>query len=156
MPRRREIVDAALVVEAGVRGEVGLDVRIAVRGALNLVAGLVNGAGHEAGLMVAEILLDGGPEEVVVLGVVARAGASDSSKVAGENLFLEAVEGVGDALEIVEIGHCTGDVGILRARGEDGVGCGCPVSGRDIGSESSVSFLSCVKNGLRFLTVWET
>ena len=71
LPRRGEIVDAALVVEAGVRGEVGLDVSVAVGGALNLVAGLVDGAGHEAGLVVAEILLDGGAEEVVVLGVVA-------------------------------------------------------------------------------------
>ena len=58
-------------MEAGVRGEVGLDVSVAVGGALNLVAGLVDGAGHEAGLVVAEILLDGGAEEVVVLGVVA-------------------------------------------------------------------------------------
>ena len=71
-------------------------------------------------------------------------------------MFLEAVEGVGDALEIVEIGHCFGDGGILRARGEDGAGCGCPVSGRNVGSESSVSFLSCVKNGSMFLTVWGT
>ena len=58
-------------MEAGVRGEVGLDVSVAVGGALNLVACLVDGAGHEADLVVAEILLDGGPKEVGVLGVVA-------------------------------------------------------------------------------------
>ena len=61
-------------MEAGVRCEVGLDVRVAVGGALDLVARVVDGAGHETGLVVAEILPDGGPKEVVVLGVAARAG----------------------------------------------------------------------------------
>ena len=102
-------------MEAGVRGEVGLDGRVVVGGALDLVAGLVDGAGHEAGLVVGEILPDGGPEEVVVLGVIAGTRASGAGKVAGEDLFLEAVEGVGDALEILEIGHCAGDGRILRA-----------------------------------------
>lgn len=60
-------------MDAGVRCEVGLDVRVAVGGALDLVARVVDDAGHETGLVVAEILQDGGPEEVEVLGVVAGA-----------------------------------------------------------------------------------
>lgn len=78
-------------MEAGVRGEVGLDGRVVVGGTLDLVGG--------------EIIPDGGPEEVVVLGVIAGTRASGAGKVAGEDLFLEAVEGVGDALEILEVGH---------------------------------------------------
>lgn len=58
-------------------------------------------------------------------------------------MFLEAVEGVGDTLEIIEICHCLGDGRVLRASGEDSVGCGCPVSSRNVGSESSVSLWSC-------------
>ncbi len=140
-------------MKASVRGEVGFDVSVAVGGVLNLVAGLVDGVGHEAVLVVFEILLDGGPEEVEVLGIVTCAGVSGAGKVACKDLFLEAVEGVGDALEIIEIGHCIGDGQILRACGEDGVGCGCPVSGSNVGSEPSVSLLSWVKSTLMFLTV---
>ena len=143
-------------MKASVRGEVGFDVSVAVGGVLNLVAGLVDGVGHEAVLVVFEILLDGGPEEVVVLGVVACSGVYFAGKVACKDLFLEAVEGVRDALEIFEIGHCVGDGGILRARGEDGAACGCPVSGRNVGSEPFVSLLSWVKSTLMFLTVWGT
>lgn len=140
LPRGGEVVDAALVVEAGVRGKVRLDIRVAVGGALDLVTGLVDGAGHEAVLVVAEILPDGRPIEVVVFGVVAGTGESGAREVAGEDLFLEAVEGVGDALKILEIGHCAGNGGVLSARGKDGTACGCPISGRNVGSRSSVSF----------------
>lgn len=125
-------------MEAGVQGEVGLDVSVAVGGALDLVACLVEDAGHEAGLVVAEILLDGGPEEAVVLGVVAGARVSGAGKVAGGDLDLEAVEGIGNTSKIVEIGHCIGNGGILRARGVDGADCGCPVSCRNVASESSM------------------
>lgn len=128
-------------MEAGVQGEVGLDVSVAVGGALELVVGLVDDARHEASLVVAEILLDGGPEEAVVLGIVAGARASGARKVAGGDLFLEAVEGIGNTSEIVEIGHCVGNGGILRARGGDGAGCGCPVSCRNVASESSMGML---------------
>ena len=141
LPGGGEVVDAALIVEAGIRGEVGLDIGVAIGGALNLVASLVDGAGHEAVLVVAEILPDGGAEEVVVFGVIAGAGASGVGEVAGEDLFLEAVEGVGDSLEIFEVGHCGGNRGVLRARGKDGAACGCPVGGRNVGSGSSVSLL---------------
>lgn len=140
LPRGGEVIDAALVVEAGVRGEVRLDIRVTVGGALDLVAGLVDGAGHEAGLVVAEILLDGGPVEVVVFGVVAGARESGAGEVASENLFLEAVEGIRDALKVLEIGHCAGNGRVLSARGKDGTACGCPISGRYVGSRSSVSF----------------
>lgn len=58
-------------MDAGVRGEVSLDVSVVIGGALDLVAGLVDCAGHEADLVVAKVFLDGGPEEVEVLGVVA-------------------------------------------------------------------------------------
>lgn len=119
-------------MKAGVRGKVGLDIRVAVGDALDLVAGLVDGAGHEAGLVVAEILPDGGPVEVVVFGVVARAGEAGAGKVAGEDLFLEAVEGVRDTLKILEIGHCAGNGGVLSACGKDGTACGCPIGGRNI------------------------
>ena len=107
-------------MEAGVRCEVRLDVRVAVGGALDLVARVVDGTGHEASLVVAEILPDGGPEEVVVLGIVTGAGVSRTREVAGEDLFFKAIESVGDSLEILQIGHCAGDGRIWSARGEDG------------------------------------
>ena len=129
-------------MKTGVRGKVGLDVCVAVGGALDLVAGLVDSALHKGVLVVAEILLDGWTEEVEIRGVVAGARESFAGEVAGKDLFLEAVESVGDALEILEIGHCGGDGGVPIARGEDGIGCGCPVSARNVGSVSSVSFLA--------------
>ena len=152
-PRGGKVVDAALIVEAGVRSKVGLDICIAVGGTLDLVAGLIDGAGHEGVLVVLEILLDGGAEEVEVLGVVARARISFASKVASKDLFLEAVKGVGDALKVFKIGHCAGDSGILRARSEDSVACALPVGGRNVRSGLSISLLLWTKDGLMLLTV---
>lgn len=40
-PGRQE-VDAALVMEAGVRGEVGFDVNVVIAGALDLVASVID------------------------------------------------------------------------------------------------------------------
>ena len=59
-----------------------------------------------------------------------------AGEVSGKDLFLEAVESVGDALEIIEIGHCGGNRGVLIARVKDGIGCGCPISVRDVRSVS--------------------
>lgn len=60
-------------------------------------------------MVVREVLLDGWAEEVEESGVVAGAGAAFAGEVAGEDLFFEGVEGVGDALEIFQVCDCAGD-----------------------------------------------
>ena len=59
-----------------------------------------------------------------------------AGEVSGKDLFLEAAGSVGDALEIIDIGHCGGNRGVLIARVKDGIGCGCPISVRNVGSVS--------------------
>lgn len=50
--------------------------------------------------------MDGWAEEVEESGVVAGAGAAFAGEVAGEDLFFEGVEGVGDTLEVFQVGYC--------------------------------------------------
>lgn len=59
-----------------------------------------------------------------------------AGEISGKDLFLEAVERIGDALGIIEIGHCGGNRGVLVARVKDGIGCVCPISVRNVGSVS--------------------
>ena len=97
-PGCREVVDAALVVKAGVVCEVVLHGHVAVAGGLELVACVVDRAGQEGRFVVGEVFLHSRAEEVEVRGAVALRGAAYACEVLREDLFLEAVDCIGDAL----------------------------------------------------------
>lgn len=93
----------------GVGGEVGFYVGVVVADALQGVAEVVDDAVVEGLLVVGEVFLHRGTEEAPVGCVVAVAGVAYAGEVAGEDLFLEGVHGVGDAFEVVEDGYIVGN-----------------------------------------------
>ena len=142
-----------MVCRAGVVGEVVLDSRVIIAGGLQLVTCVIDCAGHERGLVVRQVFEHSRPEEVEVCGGIALGGSSYARKVLCEDLFLEAIDRVGDALEVVQVRNCAGnglvlpwDMSVvwmlswcesdLRAGCEDSARCGGPISSGNIVSRS--------------------
>ena len=105
-PGRGEVVDAALVCHAGVAGEVVLDSRVPIAGCLQLVTCVIDGAGHEGGLVVRQVFEYSWPEEIEVSGCIAFGGSTYTRKILCEDLFLETVDRIWDAFEVVQVGDC--------------------------------------------------
>ena len=142
-----------MVCRAGVVGEVVLDSHIAIAGGLQLVTCVIDGAGHERGLAVRQVFAHSRPEEVEVCGAIALGGSVYAREVLCEDLFLEGVDCAGNAFEIVQIGDCAGNGGVLpwcvlvacmvswreedlRAGCEDSAGCGGSISSGNIAPRS--------------------
>ena len=98
-----------MVCHTGVVGEVGFDIRIPIAGRLQFVACVVDGTGHEGGLVVRQVFEHSWPEEVEISGGVALGGSAYTCKVLCKDLFLEAVDRIWNALEVVQVGDCTGN-----------------------------------------------
>ena len=81
-----------MVCRARVAGEVVLDSHIAVAGRLQLIACIIDGAGHESGLVVCQVFAYSRPEEVEVCGAIALGGSAFAREILCEDLFLEAVD----------------------------------------------------------------
>lgn len=105
-------------MERGIVGEVFLDICVSICRALDLVSSVVDCPRDETLLVIDEIFLDGRAEEVEG-GAVTNGRAAFAREVACEDLFLEAVESVGNALKVLEVGDRTGDGGVGGARGKD-------------------------------------
>ena len=105
-PGRGEVINAALVCHAGVAGEVVFDSHVPITRRLQLVACVIDGTGHEGGLVVRQVFEDSWPEEIEVPSGIAFGGSADTRKVLCEDLFLEAVDRIGDAFEVVQVGDC--------------------------------------------------
>ena len=115
-----EEVDTALIVVAGVVGEVSFHLGLVAGCGGQLVARLVDRARHERRLVGAEVFLDGGAEEAEVRGRVAFGGPTDARQVLRKNLLFEAVDGVRDALQVLEVRYCVGDGGVCSVGGGQG------------------------------------
>ena len=126
-------VDAALVVERGVGSKVRFHIRVIGCCGLDLIASIIHSARQETSFVIREIFLDCWAEEIEECGIVARRWTAFAGKVSGENLFLEGVERVGYALQVLEVCDCAGNCGVLGACGEDSAGCRSPISIRDVG-----------------------
>ena len=126
-----------------------LDRHITVAGGLQLIACVIDGVGHERGLVVRQVFAHSRPEEVEECGAIALGGSAHAREVLCEDLFLEGVDCVGDALEVFQIGDCAGNGGVLpwcvsvacmvswceedlRAGCEDSAGCSGPISSGNI------------------------
>lgn len=81
-----------MVCRAGVVGEVILNSHIAVASGLQLVTCVIDGAGHERGLVVHQVFAYSRPEEVEVSGAIALGGSAFAREVLLEDVFLEAVD----------------------------------------------------------------
>ena len=120
-----KVVNAALVVERGVRSEVVLYGLLAVADGLELRADVIDDAAlaEEAAFGPREVFLHARAEEAIVC---CCAREVFPGEVATDGALLEAVDAVRDALEVVEDGDLAREGGHLGAFGEDGLGDGGP------------------------------
>ena len=102
-----------MVCRAGVAGEVVFDSRIPIAGRLQLVACVIDGIAHEVVLVVLQVFEHSWPEEIEVSGAIALGGSAYTRKVLCEHLFLEAVDRIWDAFEVVQVGDCAGNGTVL-------------------------------------------
>ena len=100
-------------------------------------------------MVVRQVFEHSGPEEVEVSGAIALRRSTDAGEVLCEDLFLEGIDCVRDAFEVVKIGDCAGNGGVLplrvlvvcmallrendlRAGCEDSAGCRGPISSGNV------------------------
>ena len=109
----RKVVDATLIVSTGKGRIVVFHFLVVVANALDFVSNVRVGPTHEVIFVVYKVFLDSGAEEGDKCCIVAITGETFASELAGEDLLLEGIEGVGDALEILQVCDCFGNRSIL-------------------------------------------
>lgn len=91
-------------MEGCVGGEVCLDCCVVVADAGECIAYVVDDSvgTEEIGLVFLKIFLNSWAEEGIIGCAIAGAGVADASEIASKDLFLEAVDGIGDAFKVLE------------------------------------------------------
>lgn len=100
-------------METGVGRIVVFHCLVVVGNALNFVSNVRVGAAHEVVFVIFEVCLDSGAKEGKICCIVTSTWETFASQVAGEDLLLEGIEGVGNSLEILQVCDCLGDRSIL-------------------------------------------
>lgn len=113
----RKHIDTTLVPGRPIGCEIGLDVRVIVRGTLDLRSDFVDGVRHKTGLCTLEVLLNDRTEVIGISCLNCFSGIIASGKLLHKDMLLELIKFIGYSLKVLWVGNRRGYCRIWATHG---------------------------------------